>query len=60
MTNDDLAYEHISDFALKIFYQADAVDRKSALNSPDKPPPKSIALTFLAANIFMQVLSVFG
>ncbi|KAI3652509.1 hypothetical protein MP228_001934 [Amoeboaphelidium protococcarum] len=60
MTNDDLAYEHISDFALKIFYQADAVDRKSALNSPDKPPPKSIAPTFLAANIFMQVLSVFG
>ena len=53
LTNDDLAYQHVEAFAMRVFLNADSEDRSGRAT-------KKTALTFLAAKLFFEVLAVFG
>ncbi|ORX58296.1 DUF605-domain-containing protein [Hesseltinella vesiculosa] len=53
VTNDDVGYAYIENFALKVFINADNEDRAGKGS-------KKTAKTFLAASIFLELLKTFG
>ncbi|KAI9312763.1 hypothetical protein BX666DRAFT_1865814 [Dichotomocladium elegans] len=53
ITNDDVGYAYIENFALKVFLNADNEDRAGKAS-------RKTAKTFLAASIFLELLRTFG